>query len=400
MKRKILFMVSSMNIGGVEKSLLSLLDNIPKDKYDITILMLNKWGGFLEYIPAHIKVEEAQWFKDIKLIIMGSPYDSIKRYLRKGKLRKIPAFVYAYYRAKALDDRYYYYKHIIKEIPFNKEEYDVAISYAGPTEIIDTYISHKVKAKKKVAWVHFDISKHRVNEKLYEELYALYDKVFVVSQEAKVRLDEIIPGVSGKSEVMLNVISYETIRKMALEKCNLDNDYEGTKIITVGRLSKEKGQDMAIKTLLKLKSEGYKARWYCIGEGNFRCECEDLIKKYKLEDDFILLGTKLNPYKYMNAADIYVQTSRHEGYCLTLAEVKCLYKPIITTNFTGAREQIDNNITGYIVSEEIELCEKIKYLINYPTNKKRIVENLKRVSLLNSNNTMEKLIKFLNIITK
>ena len=80
MKKKILFMVSSMNIGGVEKSLLSLFSVIPREKYDITILTLEKKGGFLDYIPSNIKVEEATWFKDIKPIIMESPQSTVRRY--------------------------------------------------------------------------------------------------------------------------------------------------------------------------------------------------------------------------------------------------------------------------------------------------------------------------------
>ncbi len=75
--KKILFMVSSMNIGGVEKSLLSLLSKIPKDKYEITLLLLEKKGGFLEQIPDWVKVEEASWFKEIKTIIMQSPQQTI-----------------------------------------------------------------------------------------------------------------------------------------------------------------------------------------------------------------------------------------------------------------------------------------------------------------------------------
>ena len=103
MKKKVLFMVSSMNIGGVEKSLLSLLSVIPKDKYDVTILTLEKKGGFLDYIPSNIKVEEATWFKDIKPIIMESPQSTVKRYLAKGKLFKIPSFVYSYYKSNKIN---------------------------------------------------------------------------------------------------------------------------------------------------------------------------------------------------------------------------------------------------------------------------------------------------------
>lgn len=365
MKKKILFMVSSMNIGGVEKSLLSLLSVIPNDKYNITVLILEKKGGFLEYIPEHVKLEEAEWFKDIKPIIMESPQNTIKRYLRTGKIFKIPSFIYSYYKSKNTGDRYIYYKNVLKSIPNNDEYYDAAIAYAGPTEIIDAYITHKVNANKKIGWVHFDISQHNINKKLYEKLYEKFDKVFAVSNEANKKLNEIIPSTRVKSEVLLNIISKDLINEMAEEEVEFDNEFDGIKIVTVGRLSKEKGQYLAIKALSKLKEDNYKVRWYCVGDGNSRSEYEKLIQEYKLENDFILLGLKANPYPYIKNADIYVQTSRHEGYCLTLAEARCLCKPIISTNFIGAYEQINNNINGIIIEQnEIELCNSLKYIIN------------------------------------
>ncbi|MFR2665017.1 MAG: glycosyltransferase [Clostridium sp.] len=365
MKKKILFMVSSMNIGGVEKSLLSLLAVIPKEKYEITILTLDKKGGFLEYIPNNVKLIEAEWFKYIKPIIMDSPQNIIKRYIKNYEFLKILSFIYSYFKTKKTNDRYIYYKHVLKSIPECKEKYDVAIAYAGPTEIIDAYISHKVKAEKKIAWVHFDISKHKINKKLYNNLYERFNKIFAVSNECKKKLDEIMPAVRNKSEVLLNIVSENLINEMSESNIDFDDNYKGIKIITVGRLSKEKGQDLAIKALAKLKKDRYDVKWYCIGEGNSRQEFEQLIKEYNLENDFLLLGATSNPYPYIKNADIYVQTSRHEGYCLTLAEAKVLNKPIVTTNFIGAYEQIKNNENGFIVScNENDLADAIRNLID------------------------------------
>ena len=365
MKKKILFMVSSMNIGGVEKSLLSLLAVIPKEKYEITILTLDKKGGFLEYIPNNVKLIEAEWFKYIKPIIMDSPQNIIKRYIKNYEFLKILSFIYSYFKTKKTNDRYIYYKHVLKSIPECKEKYDVAIAYAGPTEIIDAYISHKVKAEKKIAWVHFDISKHKINKKLYNNLYERFNKIFAVSNVCKKKLDEIMPAVRNKSEVLLNIVSENLINEMSESNIDFDDNYKGIKIITVGRLSKEKGQDLAIKALAKLKKDRYDVKWYCIGEGNSRQEFEQLIKEYNLENDFLLLGATSNPYPYIKNADIYVQTSRHEGYCLTLAEAKVLNKPIVTTNFIGAYEQIKNNENGFIVScNENDLADAIRNLID------------------------------------
>ncbi|MFR7935381.1 MAG: hypothetical protein ACLU4S_08255 [Clostridium perfringens] len=147
--KKLLFMVSSMNIGGVEKSLLSLLSTIPREKYEITVLLLEKRGDFLNHIPSWIKVEEASWFKEIKPIIMGIPQLTFKNYINKKRYIDASLFVFSYFIDKYFKNRYFYYKNILRGIPIKEEGYDVAIAYARPTEIIDSYITHKVKAKRK-----------------------------------------------------------------------------------------------------------------------------------------------------------------------------------------------------------------------------------------------------------
>ncbi|MGZ0876526.1 glycosyltransferase [Priestia megaterium] len=375
--KKILFMVSSMNIGGVEKSLLSLLSIIPKEKYDITLLLLEKKGGFLEHIPEWIKVEEATWFKSVKPIITQSPQQTIRNYYNDREYTKIPAFICSYFISKKLKDRYIYYKQIFRGIPQKMDVYDVAIAYQGPTETIDYYVANKISAKKKISWIHFDVSKHQINQKMYNKLQKSFDKVFVVSEEAKKHLIEKVPKSKKKVEVFQNIISTELISELSKEDIEFDDDFYGTKIVTVGRLSKEKGQDIAIKVLSMLRENGCNARWYCLGDGIDKKEYEILIEKYDLKNDFILLGSKHNPYPYISNSDIYVQTSRHEGFCLTLAEARCLNKPIVTTNFIGAYEQLTDGYDGLIVNfDEEELYEKIKYLIENKNERERLATNL------------------------
>ncbi|UPM54162.1 glycosyltransferase [Gottfriedia acidiceleris] len=377
MKKKVLFMLSSMNIGGVEKSFLSLLSVIPKDKYDITLLLLEKKGGFLENIPDWVNVVEATWFTTIKDIILQPPHKTLKDYFNNKQYVKMLSFLNKYLISKKTSDRNIYYHHIFKDVPKDFTLYDVAIAYQGPTDIIDYYIANRVTAKKKVSWVHFDVSKHQINTKLYKKLHKKFDKIFVVSEEAKKRLIEKLPQDVNKTEVFKNILSSSVINNMSLAEVDFDNSFIGKKILTVGRLSIEKGQDMAIKVLSKLIENGYNVRWYCIGEGEDRKGYEELIHKLGLESNFILLGAKQNPYPYVANADLYVQTSRHEGFCLTLAEARCLHKPIVTTNFTGAYEQITDNYDGLIVKfDQDELFEKITYLIDNPGKSEDFSRNL------------------------
>jgi glycosyltransferase involved in cell wall biosynthesis len=380
--KKILFMLSCMNIGGVEKSLLSLLSEMTENEFDITILLLEKKGGFLEYIPEGVKVEEAAWFKDVKPIIMQPPQMTIKNYVNNKKYIKIPTFICSYFISKYFNNRYHYYKYVFKNVPVNSNTFDVAISYQGPTDIIDYYIANKVKAPNKISWVHFDVSKHLVNKRLYEKLYKKFNKIFVVSNEAKNRLVEQIPTTKSKAEVFMNLVPDNLIKEMSKEIVKFDETYKGIKVVTVGRLSIEKGQDLAIKVLSRIRKDGYDVRWYCIGEGIDRRMYEKLINELDLKSDFLLLGSTPNPYPYIENADIYVQTSRHEGYCLTLAEAKCLNKPIITTNFTGSYEQLKDGYNGLIVDcSEEELYQKLKYLIEHPLERNKLSHNLQKTIL-------------------
>lgn len=393
--KKILFMVSSMNIGGVEKSLLSLLSEMPRDKYDITLLLLEKKGGFLEQLPDWIKVEEANWFKDIKPIIMQSPQQTIKNYIKNNQYFKVLPFIGCYMIDKYFDNRYLYYKNVFKDIPFNENEYDVAIAYQGPTDTIDYYITHKVKAKKKISWVHFDVSKHYINKKLYSKLYEKFNKIYAVSNEAKKQIDEIIPTAKDKTETFFNIISSNIINNMKHEKVNFDESYEGINIATVGRLSHEKGQDLAIEVMRKLKEDGYSFKWYLVGDGLSRKTYEEMIDKYGLGKECVLVGVTPNPYPYIYKSDIYVQTSRHEGYCLTLAEARCLNKPIVSTDFIGAYEQITNDKDGYITDCNIEnLYKKIKYLIDNKDVRDKFTLTLSKKRI----NTIEEISKFTSYI--
>lgn len=354
-------MLSSMNIGGVEKSLLSLLSTLSPQKYHVTILLLDRKGGFLEFLPNWVEIREATWFREIKPVIMESPYETIKNYFKNFQILKCMQFLIGYYMDQKKGNRFKYYKQLLKSIPNDDEVYDVAIAYAAPTEIIDAYIAYKVRANKKISWIHFDLSHFPINEQLYQNLWDNYDELYAVSEESKNQLINKFPMFKEKCTVRYNIVSKKLIQQMANEEIGISFDQDYFNIVTVGRLSKEKGQDLAIEALYYLKKEGYLMRWYCIGDGNDKREYIELVKKYQLERDFIFIGATPNPYPYMKKADLYVQPSRHDGYCLTLAEALCLDKVVISTKFAGAVEQIVDGENGYLVNITVsDLVNKIK----------------------------------------
>lgn len=379
MKKKIIFMVINMNIGGTEKALLNMISEMPKNQFDITILMLEKYGGFLNQIPSDVKVEYVEEYNEIKDVYNNPPHVAALTYLRKGKVFQAFNILSLYLISKYLNNRSYLFKHLLKECEVRKEEYDVVVAYAGPMDLISYYVLNKIKAKKKVQWVHFDVTKIGFNHSFESKLFNKFDKVFVVSKEGRKKLINLIPSIEDKSEVFPNIVSKNLIQNQAKEGIGFQDDFDGIRILTVGRLTQEKGQDIAIGVLAKLIDAGYNVKWYCVGEGSSRPKYEKLIKEYNLEENFILLGADPNPYSYIDQCDIYVQPSRHEGYCITLAEARCLNKPIVTTDFAGAKEQIISEQTGIIVgTNEKDIYNAVEKLINNPKLRKKFIDNLSK----------------------
>lgn len=387
--KSILFMLINMNIGGTEKALINMLHELQKEKYKVTVLLLEKYGGFLDQIPDWVEVKYLDEYKNFKKYINEPPQKIFKELLIKKEYINAFNLFLSYCISKLKDDISYYYKYLLKDVS-DLEEYDIAVAYAGPMDFITYFVANKIKAKKRVQWIHFDISKIGFNKRFAEKIYSKFDKIFVVSEEGKNKLNLLIPSLSDKTEVFFNIISSTFIKNMADNEEGFKDNYNGIRILTVGRLSREKGQDITISVLEKLIKQGYEVRWYCIGEGNMRKELEDMIKNKNLQDNYILLGSKRNPYPFMKECDIYVQSSRHEGYCITLAEARCFNNPIITTNFTGANEQIRNEKTGLIVNfNQDEMYTAIKRIIKDRELRDSIGNNLGK-ELIDTSREIEK----------
>ena len=398
--KRILFMCINMNIGGTEKALLTMLNEIGSSKYDITLLMLEEYGGFLNEIPSFVKVKYVNEYKNIKPLIKEPPKLLAKELIRNRKYLKGLLILLNYSISKITNNTSYYYKYISKNIRNIEEDYDLAVAYAGPMDFITYFVLNKIKAKKKVQWIHFDITKIGFNKKFAEKNYKKFDKIFVVSEEGKEKLINLIPALNNKVEAFFNIISCNLIENMSKNEKGFDDSFNGVRILTVGRLSKEKGQDLTINVLARLKNEGYNIKWYCIGDGPEKDNYKQIIKNLNIENDYILLGSKLNPYPFMKYCDIYVQPSRYEGYCITLGEARCFDNPIVTTNFTGANEQIKNEVTGLIcdISEE-GIYKSVKRLLDdkdlYTNIKINININISK-EIVDSTNEISKLDKVLN----
>ena len=377
--KKIVIVTKKMTMGGCEKALVSMLKNFPINKYKVTLLVMEDGGELYEDIPKWIEIKR---IPDIPL----SSKAIIKKYMKAGKLLQgSKSLVYlSMMRFKTYYEQYFYHS---RALPIIEEEYDLAISYFAPCEYPDWYTINNIKAKKKVVWVHSDVVNFKgINNPLCYNMYSKYDKIFCVSKDACKSFIKIFPKLGYKVDLFYNSISKKEIALKGNINNGFDDDFDGVRILTVGRLSREKGQDLIPSILLQLKKDGYNVRWYCIGDGSLRKELELAIEENNLSGDVILLGVKTNPYPYMKQCDIYVQPSRYEAYCLTLCEARCFNKPIVTTDFVGAKEQIIDGKTGFIVKlDKKEIQKKIKKLIDNKSLREKFKKNLGNIDIDTSN---------------
>ncbi len=347
--KRVIFVLSFASLGGIEKSLLNLLQNFDFSKYSVDIGLLNKEGDFVNLIPPEANIIDIDCFKnETWQLINDSPYENLNRLLKHYRLFTASIFVILYFLNKYTQNKFrgIYFKWLTRKYKKLPVYYDIAISYGGPNELLDFFVCYKIKAKKKIGWIHFDVSKFGCSI-LSRNLYKYYSKICIVSKEAQNNFQKLLPHYSNKTTLFYNKVLISNIFEKANEKVVLDND-NSTKVLTVGGFRKEKGQILAINSLKILIDKGYNINWYFVGDGPTRNQCECLAKDLGIYEHTFFEGNQINPYKYMKNCDIYVQPSFHEGFCITLAEALCFANPIVTTNFAGAKEQLKDRLNAII----------------------------------------------------
>lgn len=363
MKKKILFLMPYFGCGGVESTLLSLLDLMDRNKYDITLMMLQNKGEFLYKLPENIKISKIKIPEKEKGIFFGKK-KVFFLYLKKLQVIKLIKFILYNCSFSLTENRtknFEYFEMISDSIPSVDGEYDIAIDYFGYATFTTFFLSEKINAKKKVSWIHSIMS--RFDPVAFKKYYEKMDTIFACSQMVKEDFENIFPTINTV-EVFYNIINPIEIRQKSLKNGGFDDDYSGIRILTVGRICHEKGIDIAARTYNLLREKGYNIRWYIIGSGSK--EDIDRIKEIICDkENFIFLGIQDNPYVYMKQCDIYVQPSRFEGYCTTTNEARIIGCPIVMTNVSGANEQINNGENGFIVeSDENSIFKAVKTMID------------------------------------
>lgn len=240
--KKIIFVIESMNVGGTEKALLSMISEIPKDKFDITIFILERRGGFLKSIPNYINIKFYDEYENIKNNIIKNPRDLLKNEIKEKKyIEALKTIFYQGLSRITKNYNIYFNNKIVKKIKDIPGKYDLAVSYQGPPSNFSAYlVLNKIKANNKVQWIHSDVSKLNLDIKTIRCLYKYFDKIFVVSNEAKNNFIKIFPTFKNKTNVIFNIINKELILEESTKKIGFKDKFDGFRILTVGRLSGEK----------------------------------------------------------------------------------------------------------------------------------------------------------------
>lgn len=363
MKKQVLFFIESLQCGGAEKSLISLLPLLDYDKMEVDLLLLKRGGRIEQYVPGQVHIIDfEQQVSAWRYRIYQLRFSLRLRWNRLIGKKEHGAET----RWKTMNRAY---------TPLQKQ-YDVAIAYQQgfPTY----YTIDKVHAAKKCTWINADITQVGYDVHFNRPFYDKADSIIPVSERLKdiLKTSEYVPA--DKLYPVYDIVNPELIRAMA-QQPHSSMQNEGLKLLTVGRMVLLKGYDLAVETAKILRDKGLHFCWYFVGDGAERHNIEILINRYGLQKHIVLLGEQSNPYPHMQVCDIYIQTSRHEGFGLTISEAKILNRPVVSTNFPVVFDQLSDGKNGLIAQMDADsIARCILRLTGDSELQKYIVSNLRK----------------------
>lgn len=377
-KKKVLFIMESLGIGGAEKSLLTILNLLDYERYEVDLFLFSHTGDFINMIPKEVNLlEESENYKIFKQSRKLAPF----RFLGKMKFKNF--YHSSLYLVKCaickLTGRKLYtgWKHVSNFFENIQKEYDTSVAFLERKTIY--FNVDKVKSKNKIGFIHNDYSIYPYEDKLDRVYFKEYNHIATVSDHCKDVLMKIFPEYKEKFLVIKNMVSEQMIKKLAQEKIDgFVADDNVNNIVSVGRLVKQKGFDRAIEISKELVKRNIDFKWYIVGEGEERANLTNIINSNNLNEKIILVGADTNPYRWMNIADIYVQPSRFEGYGITVAEAMALGKKIIASNIPEFRELLGEGSES-LANSEINFAD----IIEEKTKSRARISNFNEIYTVN-----------------
>ena len=354
MKKKVLIAVHQLNLGGVQKALISALNAIDYSKNDVTLYIRKNRTDLLDLVNTNVS----------KVIINE---DNTKYYRKPCSLFLLLKLKLASVLGKDTSKINQKLNNYIVELQMKYEkehyfsdntEYDVAVSYIQSHTA--RFVSENIKAKKKIMFYHGSTDEfHEINEAVMPD----YKNIYCVSKGALESISQFYPEFSDKMDYIENYVDNKEIRKNAE---GFISDYPKNKLIlcSCGRITPVKGYDLAVETAEILKANNIDFKWYFVGDGSERAKIEELIASKKLNDNIVITGLKDNPYPYIKNCDIYIQPSYEEAHPLSIIEAQMLCKVVVSTATAGGKSIITDEKNGIIAEINPEsLAEKIQYIL-------------------------------------
>ena len=386
MKPTILIFSQAMELGGVERSLLGLLDSIDYDRYDVDLFLMRHSGELMPYLnPKANLLPEIPQYASLA-VPMASLFKSGQLGVLHGRLRGKLA-------AKRFDKQHpgtkpsvtaltYSHKDTLSVMPqISDKTYDLAISFLTP----HYFTRERVRAKKYAAWIHTDYTALSFDRSAELAMWSGYDAICGVSEQASRSFRTAFPELSDKVQTIENILPKDLICTQA-EQPQTDMPSDGTiKLLSVGRFCDAKNFDNVPDICRRLVEDGLDVKWYLIGYGGEEPLIRQKIAEAGMQERVIILGKKDNPYPYMRACDLYVQPSRYEGKAVTVREAQLLGKPVVITNYATSASQLEDGVDGVIVPMDNAGCAAgIAALLRDPARMQQLSENCAKRDYTNS----------------
>jgi glycosyltransferase involved in cell wall biosynthesis len=375
-KPRVLVISADLEVGGIERSLLGLLGTFDYDRYDVDLMLWRHSGPFLRFLPTGPRllpqIAEYSTFQRpiVHILREGHARIALARLRAKlgfhfaGQQRYLPEAGHLIFQRS--------WRYALKSLPKIPGEYTLALSFVGPHYTA----TDKVNARLKLGWIHTDYRMMPIDGDFERAVWNKLDYVAAVSDECRVSFLERFPHLSNKTIVIENILSPELVRRQAGEfdaRSEMPPAQGVTRLLSVGRFSHAKGIDQAVLVCRKLVDQGYNIRWYAIGYGPDEAMIRRLIIEQRLEDRFVILGMRINPYPYVRTCELFVQPSRYEGKAVTVREAQILGKPILMTRFPTAASQIEEGVDGHICDLGVDgIVAGVRRLIDDPAYCRRI----------------------------
>ncbi len=376
-KKRIFIAIHYLEIGGAEISLIGLLNAIDYSLYEVDLFVYSHQGELMKLIPKEVNLlleipEYSYIEKPIKLTIRNGFWRiALGRLWAKVQARSIA------YKKKFKKPNNSIYHYIMENIihalpPINPGvEYDLAISFLHPFHIL----KDKVRAKKKVGWIHTDFGLFDTDVESELNIWNSMDTIVSISDAITRSFLSVYPSLQSKVCVIENILPVTYINKLVNAFHYQYPTRDGINFLSVGRFSYQKNFDNVPEICSLIRKQGVNAYWYLIGFGGDESLIRAKIRKFQMEEYVIILGKKENPYPYIKACDLYIQPSRYEGKSIVVREAQFLNKPVIITRFPSSASQLKEGYDGFIVPLDNDGCaSEIVEILHQP----ELIEQVKK----------------------